>query len=97
MKKNPNDLNEVDKSVYDNIVSSVTANFDLAKQYSNRQCNQCVGKGYFERDYILPGKLTTTVDNKPSRTTAKERKLCFCVSSQVIKQILEIDIKDELE
>jgi len=97
MTNSLSDLNELNRSIYDNIISSIKTNVDLAKQYSNRRCNQCTGKGYFDRDRILPGKQQIVVDNKPSRVTEKERKICFCVTPRIIKEILEIEVKDAQE
>ena len=90
------ELNEEQQAIYENVVTSVAHDVSLASQYSNRQCKQCTGKGYFQRDNILPAQFHTVINGKKSRTTPVETLLCECIQKKLIKEIKNLPIKEEI-
>jgi hypothetical protein len=59
--------------------------------YSKYPCGQCSGKGYFDRDYILPNGQFTLIDGKNSRVTPKETRICECTEKKILKEIIRIE------
>src|SRR5688572_7681558 len=45
---------EEQREIYKNVIKNLQENFDHASEYAKKRCSQCTGKGYFERDKIIP-------------------------------------------
>lgn len=68
-----------------------------SSDYSNRKCTQCTGKGYYQRNYILPkGHVRVDINNNNRyRYTEPETQICGCVEKGIVRAIKEIPKMEE--
>jgi len=90
------ELTEEQYEIYDNVVTSLSNDASLASQYSNRQCKQCTGKGYYQRDNILPARLHTITKGIKHNSTPVETNLCECIKKKLIKEIKSIPVGESV-
>ena len=85
-------LSKEDVAIFDNIITSLASNTVMASEYSNRQCRQCSGKGYYQRNNILPGKYfrIDEATGQKTRFTPTETQLCACTEKGIVKAINEL-------